>query len=44
VLDLSGGMSPLGWGLAFGSVAVAMALFAFAVLTPAELTGDRGAP
>jgi len=45
VLDLSGGMSPLGWGLAFGSVAFAMALalVAFAVLRPAELTGDRGA-
>ncbi len=45
VLDLSGGMSPLAWGLAFGSVAVtmALALVAFAVLRPAELTGDKGA-
>ena len=45
VLDLSGGMSPLGWALAFGSVALtmALALVAFAVLRPAELMGDRGA-
>ena len=45
VLDLSGGMSSLGWGLAFGSVAVtmALALVAFAVLRPAELAGDKGA-
>ncbi len=44
VLDLSGGMSPHGWGLAFGSVALvmALALVTFAVLRPAELTGDRG--
>jgi MFS family permease len=44
VLDLSGGMSPLGWGLAFASVAVtmALALVAFAVLKPAELAGDKG--
>ena len=45
VLDLSGGMSPLAWGLAFGSVAVtmALALVAFAVLRPAELMGEGGA-
>jgi hypothetical protein len=45
VLDLSGGMSPLAWGLAFGSVACAMAsaLVAFAVLKPAELMGEGGA-
>lgn len=45
VLDGAGGMSPLAWGLAFGSVAatVALALVAFAVLKPGELTGDRGA-
>jgi predicted MFS family arabinose efflux permease len=45
VLDWSGGMSPLAWGLAFGSVALtmALALVAFAVLKPAELMGDRGA-
>jgi predicted MFS family arabinose efflux permease len=44
VLDLSGGMSAIAWGLAFGSVAatVALAMVAFAVLKPAELTGDRG--
>ena len=44
VLDLCGGMSPLAWGLAFGSVAatVSLAMVAFAVLKPAELTGDRG--
>ena len=37
-LDLSGGMSPLGWGLAFGSVAFAMALamVVFTVLRPAS--------
>jgi predicted MFS family arabinose efflux permease len=45
VLDSAGGMSPLAWGLAFASVAVAMAvaLAAFAVLKPADLKGDRGA-
>lgn len=44
VLDLSGGMSSLGWGLAFASVAVtmALALVAFAVLRPAELAGEGG--
>jgi MFS family permease len=43
VLDWSGGMSPLAWGLAFGSIALAVALaaVAFATLKPAELTGDR---
>jgi hypothetical protein len=43
VLDLSGGMSALAWGLAFSSVAAMMvlALVAFAVLRPADLTGDR---
>jgi hypothetical protein len=42
VLDASGGMSPLAWGLAFGSVAcvMAVALVAFAVLRPAELRGE----
>lgn len=45
VLDWSGGMSTLAWGLAFSAVAATMmlALIAFAVLRPAELTGDRGA-
>ncbi len=45
VLDLSGGMSPVGWGAAFLSVAclilVALGLFAF--IRPRELVGDRGA-
>jgi predicted MFS family arabinose efflux permease len=43
VLDLSGGMSAIAWGLAFGSVAVtvALAMIAFALLRPSELTGDR---
>ena len=43
VLDLSGGMSAIAWGLAFGSVAVtvALAMIAFALLRPAELSGDR---
>lgn len=42
VLDLSGGMSPLAWGLAFGSVAftMALALIVFTMLRPAELTGE----
>jgi MFS family permease len=42
VLDWSGGMSPLAWGLAFASVAATMvlALVAFALLRPAELTGE----
>ena len=43
VLDLSGGMSTIAWGLAFGSVAVvvAAAAIALAILKPSELTGDR---
>jgi MFS family permease len=43
VLDGAGGMSPLGWGLAFASVAATMAimLVVFALLRPADLTGDR---
>ena len=42
-LDLSGGMSPLGWGLGFLVIAVltAMALVAFVILRPRELEGDR---
>jgi predicted MFS family arabinose efflux permease len=45
VLDLSGGMSPVGWGAAFLSVASLMlvALGLFAVIRPRELVGDRGA-
>jgi len=43
-LDLSGGMSPLGWGLSFLVIAalMAMALIAFAILRPRDLEGDRG--
>jgi dipeptide/tripeptide permease len=43
-LDLSGGMSPIGWGLAFSVIAVAMtlALGAFVAIRPNELEGDRG--
>ena len=43
VLDLSGGMSPLGWGLAFGHVAVVGLLgeLAFVWLGPRALAGDR---
>ena len=43
VLDLSGGMSQLGWGLSFFSVAIlmALALFTFWVIRPRELEGDN---
>jgi MFS family permease len=43
VLDLSGGMSQLGWGLSFLSVAVLMvlALITFSVIRPRELEGDK---
>lgn len=43
-LDLSGGMSPLGWGLAWAVVALlmALALVAFVRIRPRELEGDRG--
>jgi predicted MFS family arabinose efflux permease len=42
-LDLSGGMSPLGWGLGFLVIAalMAMALAAFLVIRPRDLEGDR---
>jgi MFS family permease len=42
-LDLSGGMSSLGWGLSFLVIAVlmAMALVAFTILRPRDLEGDR---
>jgi predicted MFS family arabinose efflux permease len=42
-LDLSGGMSALGWGLSFLVIAVlmALALVAFTILRPRELEGDR---
>jgi predicted MFS family arabinose efflux permease len=43
-LDLSGGMSQVGWGLSFLSVAALMvcALITFWVIRPRELEGDRG--
>lgn len=43
-LDLSGGMSQVGWGMSFLSVAVlmALALITFWVIRPRELEGDRG--
>jgi len=43
VLDLAGGPSPLGWGLAFGHVALALIAgpVALALLRPADLAGDR---
>jgi predicted MFS family arabinose efflux permease len=43
MLDLSGGMSRAGWGIAFLSVAllIAIALVAFLVMNPRELEGDR---
>jgi MFS family permease len=46
VLDLSGGMSTLGWSAAFASIAVLTlsALVAFTLLRPRELEGEHGAP
>jgi predicted MFS family arabinose efflux permease len=43
VLDLSGGMSQLGWGLSFFSVAMlmALALVTFWMIRPRELEGDK---
>ena len=43
VLDLSGGMSQLGWGLSFFSVAMlmALALVTFWISRPRELEGDK---
>jgi hypothetical protein len=42
-LDLLGGASVLGWGVAFGHVTVALLLgaLAFTWLRPADLAGDR---
>ncbi len=42
-LDLSGGMSQIGWGLSFLSVAMLMvlALITFWLIRPRELEGDR---
>lgn len=44
-LDLAGGASPIAWGLAFGVIAMlmALALAAFWAIRPRELEGDRGA-
>ena len=43
MLDLSGGMSQVGWGMSFFSVAMlmALALIAFWLIRPRELEGDR---
>ena len=43
-LDLSGGMSPVNWGIAFSTVAGCMliALIVFVRIRPDELAGDRG--
>lgn len=43
ILDLSGGMSQIGWGLSFLSVAIlmALALVTFWVIRPRELVGDN---
>ncbi|MFQ5935973.1 MAG: nitrate/nitrite transporter [Acidiferrobacterales bacterium] len=43
ILDLAGGESSLGWGLAYGSLGVVMVLglIVFAALNPDELPGDR---
>lgn len=42
-LDLSGGMSPFGWGMAFLVIAVLvlLSLVAFLAMRPMELAGDR---
>ena len=42
-LDLSGGMSPIGWGISFLAVAMLMllALITFWLIRPRELEGDR---
>lgn len=44
ILDASGGMSPMAWGMAFASVAVLMtaALVTFMRINPRELAGDKG--
>jgi MFS family permease len=43
ILDLSGGMSPMGWGLAFLHVAgiALLGQVAFVLLGPRDLVGDR---
>src|SRR5262245_28103306 len=44
MLHLSGGMSQIGWGLSYQSVAMLMvvALITFWAIRPRELEGDRG--
>jgi dipeptide/tripeptide permease len=46
ILDLSGGMSPIGWGMSFLAVAVlmAIALVTFWLIRPRELEGDKNRP
>jgi len=46
ILDLSGGMSAKGWGLAFLHIAAVTAIgqVAFRLLGPRDLVGDRGLP
>src|SRR5215510_5428345 len=43
ILDFSGGMSLLGWGMSFLSVAIlmAVALLTFCIIWPRELAGDK---
>jgi len=43
ILDLAGGMSAIGWGLAFLHVAVVVLIgqVAFMALRPRDLAGDR---
>jgi predicted MFS family arabinose efflux permease len=46
MLDLSGGMSQIGWGMSFLSVALLMvlALITFRLIRPRELEGDNSTP
>ena len=43
ILDLAGGMSPMGWGLAFLHIAVVALIgqLGFVALRPRGLAGDR---
>jgi MFS family permease len=44
ILDFFGGMSQIGWGMSFLSVAflMALALLTFLAIRPRELEGDKG--
>jgi MFS family permease len=44
ILDLAGGMSRIGWGVAFLAIAVLvlLELTVFCLMRPRELAGDRG--